>query len=111
MISGSKFTKCQLTVFTAFDFSLLDVQTLALSVLLITLEYVNADSPLSKPTPSMVPSPSRNEVQVKAKKNPKGRKSREPKEAEGTQALERFEQPERKSVYKLNGEPLEVDPD
>ncbi|MCM2278801.1 MAG: hypothetical protein NDJ89_12065 [Oligoflexia bacterium] len=41
----------------------------------------------------------------------KGKRSRE-KEAEGTEALDRFEaNTVIKSHYQLNGEPLEVDPD
>ena len=42
----------------------------------------------------------------------KGRRVGEKKEAEGTQALNRFEADTiHKSQYKLNGEQLEVDPD
>jgi hypothetical protein len=57
------------------------------------------------------PSPAVSEATAPVKKKAKGNRARE-KETEGTEAPNRFEADTViKSQYKLNGEPLEVDPD
>lgn len=60
--------------------------------------------------PKEAPSPLPN-IETLPKKTSKGKRVRE-KEAEGTEAPDRFEADTViKSKYRLNGEPLEVDPD
>jgi hypothetical protein len=62
-------------------------------------------SPSSSPSPVTTP-------MIKDLKKSKGKKTRREKEAEGTEAADRFEADVViKSQYKLDGKSLEVDPD
>jgi len=70
-----------------------------------------SQAPVSPPTAGNSSAAS-NEGGAPSKSRAKGRRVREKKEAEGTQALNRFEADTiHKSKYQLNGEQLEVDPD
>jgi hypothetical protein len=95
----------------------------ALLVLLLPAVALGADpspvpapdappAPEAKPSPDPVSSPAPQALSSPLPAPPaKGRRIRE-KEAEGTQAPNRFEADTViKSKYELNGQPLEVDPD
>jgi hypothetical protein len=70
-----------------------------------------ADSGTASPAPASQASPDPNAV-TKAKTSSGGAKRSREKEAEGTEARDRFKADTViKSKYKLDGEPLEVDPD
>jgi hypothetical protein len=90
-------------------------QTLALGTVLASLAGVSssgaqaqtteASAPVAEPSPGVNP-----EVQVKTSSG--GAKRTREKEAEGTEARDRFKADTViKSKYKLDGQPLEVDPD
>jgi hypothetical protein len=66
--------------------------------------FARAEPPVPSPLPERA-------KEISQKKSTKGKKIRE-KEAEGSQAPNRFEADTIiKSQYRLDGEPLEVDPD
>ncbi len=90
-------------------------QTLALGTVLaswagfasysVQAQSTQAAAPVAEPSPGVSP-----EVQVKTSSG--GAKRTREKEAEGTEARDRFKADTViKSKYKLDGQPLEVDPD